>query len=205
MDQRSHRAARGSAQERRQRGRRSSSSRRCVAEPQHRFPVCAVRAGSRPPGHSRVSTSPISRPGGRCSSTVPAKWQAVATASRCRVRRSPTTPDATGNSRASLIASPRPSRCRPTCFRSSSATSRSRPRERDGRTFRMFHRETDADKVDAESRDAIFDLHARALAYHGAIHGHPVRVRQVRLRADSRVPVRRAWSMPARFSITRRA
>jgi aminopeptidase N len=36
--------------------------------------------------------------------------------------------------------------------------------ERDGRVFRMFHRETDAAKV-ARNRDAIFDLHARALAW----------------------------------------
>src|SRR5579862_5801443 len=35
---------------------------------------------------------------------------------------------------------------------------------RNGRTFRLFHRETDADKV-ARNRDAIFDLHAAALAY----------------------------------------
>ena len=36
--------------------------------------------------------------------------------------------------------------------------------ERNGRTFRMFHRETDDRKV-ARNRDAIFDLHARALAW----------------------------------------
>ena len=36
--------------------------------------------------------------------------------------------------------------------------------ERDGRTFRMYHRETDAQKV-ARNRDAIFDLHAKALAW----------------------------------------
>jgi aminopeptidase N len=36
--------------------------------------------------------------------------------------------------------------------------------ERNGRTFRMFHRETDAAKV-ARNQDAIFDLHARALAW----------------------------------------
>jgi aminopeptidase N len=36
--------------------------------------------------------------------------------------------------------------------------------ERQGRTFRMFHRETDADKV-ARNRDAIFDLHASAIAW----------------------------------------
>jgi aminopeptidase N len=34
--------------------------------------------------------------------------------------------------------------------------------ERNGRTFRMFHRETDASKV-ARNREAIFDLHAAAL------------------------------------------
>src|SRR5204862_6141910 len=36
--------------------------------------------------------------------------------------------------------------------------------ERNGRTFRMFHRETDAAKV-ARNKDAIFDLHAQALAW----------------------------------------
>ena len=36
--------------------------------------------------------------------------------------------------------------------------------ERGGRLFRMFHRETDAAKV-ARNREAIFDLHARALAW----------------------------------------
>ena len=35
---------------------------------------------------------------------------------------------------------------------------------RDGRVLRMFHRETDAAKV-ARNRDALFDLHARALAW----------------------------------------
>jgi aminopeptidase N len=36
--------------------------------------------------------------------------------------------------------------------------------DRAGRTFRMFHRETDAAKV-ARNRDAIFDLHAASLAW----------------------------------------
>src|SRR5688500_19594348 len=36
--------------------------------------------------------------------------------------------------------------------------------ERNGRTYRMFHREFDAAKV-ARNRDAIFDLHAAALEY----------------------------------------
>jgi aminopeptidase N len=35
---------------------------------------------------------------------------------------------------------------------------------REGRTFRMFHRETDAAKV-ARNRDALFDLHAKALKW----------------------------------------
>ncbi len=36
--------------------------------------------------------------------------------------------------------------------------------EREGRTFRMLHRETDEKKV-ARNRDAIFDLHARAIRW----------------------------------------
>jgi aminopeptidase N len=44
--------------------------------------------------------------------------------------------------------------------------------QRNGRTFRMFHRETDAAKV-ARNRDAIFDLHARALAWLEAYTGIP--------------------------------
>jgi aminopeptidase N len=44
--------------------------------------------------------------------------------------------------------------------------------ERDGRTFRMFHRETDAAKV-ARNRDAIFDLHARAIAFMEQYTGIP--------------------------------
>jgi aminopeptidase N len=36
--------------------------------------------------------------------------------------------------------------------------------QRNGREFRMFHRETDAAKV-ARNRDAVFDLHAAALAW----------------------------------------
>ena len=36
--------------------------------------------------------------------------------------------------------------------------------ERNGRTFNMYHRETDAAKV-ARNRDALFDLHAKALTW----------------------------------------
>jgi aminopeptidase N len=44
--------------------------------------------------------------------------------------------------------------------------------ERNGRTMRMFHRETDAAKV-ARNREAIFDLHGRALAYMEQYTGIP--------------------------------
>jgi aminopeptidase N len=44
--------------------------------------------------------------------------------------------------------------------------------ERTGRTFRMFHRETDAGKV-ARNKDAIFDFHAKAIAYMEEYTGIP--------------------------------
>jgi aminopeptidase N len=44
--------------------------------------------------------------------------------------------------------------------------------ERNGRTFRMFHRETDAGKV-ARNRDTIFDLHAAAIAWMEQYTGIP--------------------------------
>ena len=43
---------------------------------------------------------------------------------------------------------------------------------RKGRTFRMFHRETDADKV-ARNKEEIFDLHSRALTWLEAYTGLP--------------------------------
>jgi aminopeptidase N len=44
--------------------------------------------------------------------------------------------------------------------------------ERNGRTFRMFHRETDVEKV-ARNREAIFDLHAAALDWLETYTGIP--------------------------------
>jgi aminopeptidase N len=44
--------------------------------------------------------------------------------------------------------------------------------ERNGRTFHMYHRETDAAKV-ARNKDAIFDLHARAIAFMEEYTGIP--------------------------------
>lgn len=43
---------------------------------------------------------------------------------------------------------------------------------RDGRTLRMFHRESDADKV-KNNRDTIFDLHAKSLAFMADYTGIP--------------------------------
>ena len=94
------------------------------------------------------------------------------------------------SSGATSSSSPRRSRCRPICSRSPPEGSPSRPRTRDGRTLRMFHRETDAAKV-ARNRDAIFDLHARGAGVARGLHRDPVPVRQVRLRPDSVVSVRR--------------
>ena len=90
---------------------------------------------------------------------VPDGWQAVANGSARRPRSDGRQATVT------IDVSPRRRRCRRICSRSSPASSRSRPRTRDGRTLRMFHRETDAAKV-ARNRDAIFDLHA-----HGARRG----------------------------------
>ncbi len=60
---------------------------------------------------------------------------------------------------------------------------------RAGRAFRMFHRETDAAKV-ARNREAIFDLHAAALAWLEDYTSHPLSLRQVRLRGNPVVSVR---------------
>ena len=46
--------------------------------------------------------------------------------------------------------------------------------ERDGRTFRMLHRETDEKKV-ARNRDTVFDLHASSLAWLEQYTGIPYR------------------------------
>jgi aminopeptidase N len=46
--------------------------------------------------------------------------------------------------------------------------------QRNGRTFRMFHRETDAKKVE-RNRDAVFDLHAAALDWLERYTGIPYR------------------------------
>ncbi len=85
---------------------------------------------------------------------VPAGWQAVANGRADGDRRRP-----------AQVAHPvRPDEPLPTyLFAFAAGKFRWRPRA-NGRTVRMFHRETDAAKV-ARNRDAIFDLHAAALAW----------------------------------------
>ena len=61
---------------------------------------------------------------------------------------------------------------------------------RNGRTFRIFHRETDQAKV-ARNRDAAFDLHASALQWLEDYTAHPVSVRQVRFPPRAVVSVQR--------------
>ena len=88
--------------------------------------------------------------------TVPASWQAVANGAevarqeaprnRVRVRYAETEPIPTY------------------LFAFAAGRFQIETAERNGRTFRMFHRETDAKKV-ARNRDAVFDLHASALQW----------------------------------------
>jgi aminopeptidase N len=94
--------------------------------------------------------------------TVPAEWQAVANARELE-RDVPVDPAAAaGPTRVWSFTETAPL---PTYLFGFAAGKFSMETvTRDGRLFRMFHRETDAAKV-ARNRDAIFDLHARALAW----------------------------------------
>ena len=92
------------------------------------------------------------------------------------------------------------SRSRPTSSPSPRASSRSRQAERNGRTFRMFHRETDAAKV-ARNRDAIFDLHAAALAGSNSTPASPIRSASS-ISCWCPPSSSAAWNIPARSSTT---
>ena len=124
--------------------------------------------------------------------TVPADWQAVANGAEGERE--------TGNGRTRIrYAETQPI---PTyLFAFAAGKFQVETAERDGRVFRMFHRETDAKKV-ARNRDAMFDLHAAALAWLERYTGIPYRVRQVRLRARSRRFSSAGWNIRARFSTT---
>ena len=82
---------------------------------------------------------------------VPAGWQALANGAETGARRT--------RRRRRRSASPRRSRSPTYLFAFAAGRFQVETAERNGRTFRMFHRETDAAKV-ARNRDAIFDLHA---------------------------------------------
>jgi len=60
--------------------------------------------------------------------------------------------------------------------------------ERNGRTFTMYHRETDADKLQ-RNRDAIFDLHATALEWLEEYTGIPLSFWEVCILCRAGIPV----------------
>ena len=87
--------------------------------------------------------------------TIPEGWRALANA--------PLTEQSRGNGRVTLASSETaPLSTYLLAFAAGKFSAESA--ERRGRTFTMFHRETDAAKV-ARNRDAIFDLHASALEW----------------------------------------
>ena len=116
--------------------------------------------------------------------TVPASWQVAANAARgCgAARRRAWQPSRAG--------SPRRSRCPPICSRLPPAASRWRPpRAAAARCGCCTARPTP--RRWRATATPIFDLHAAGAGLAGGLHRHSVPVRQVRLRADPVVPVRR--------------
>jgi aminopeptidase N len=71
--------------------------------------------------------------------------------------------------------------------------------ERNGRWYRMFHRETDAKKV-ARNRDAIFDLHASSLDWMEKYTAIPYRFGKFDFVAIPSFQF--GWNIPARSSTT---
>ena len=169
--------------------------RRRGAQSERRVSLHAVRAGA---GAAGVSVLRPAGPEGAVHarrSTVPGGWQAVANGARSKRRTR-----STGRPHDASV-SPRRSRCRRICSRSSPGKFSVETATRDGRPFRMFHRETDAAKV-ARNRDAhLRPARPRARVARG-LHRDPVSVRQVRLRPDPVVPVQRHGARRARFSTT---
>jgi len=87
--------------------------------------------------------------------TIPDGWRAVTNA--------PLTPASAATGTTSLVGGETPP-LSPYVFAFAAGRFSIETAERQGRTFNMLHRETDAAKV-ARNRDAIFDLHAAALAW----------------------------------------
>ena len=164
-----------------QRDRHRVRRRRRGAQPQRRVPLHAVRAGAGAPD------VPLLRSAGSEGAVdagldVPDGWQAVANGAETRAARG------RRHGRADVCGDR--SRCPTYLFAFAAGRFSVETAERDGRTFRMLHRETDAAKV-ARNRDAIFDLHAVGARLARALHRHSVSLGQVRLPARAVVPVRR--------------
>lgn len=87
---------------------------------------------------------------------IPANWQAVANGAESSQRAEP------GGRRIVQFVETKP--LSTYLFAFAAGQFQLETGVRNGRTFRMFHRETDRAKV-ARNRDAVFDLHARALAW----------------------------------------
>jgi len=90
--------------------------------------------------------------------TVPAGWQAVSNGAAIR------TADAARGPGTSTVVFAETQPLPTYLFAFAAGRFSVETAERGGRQFRLFHRETDAAKV-ARNRDAIFDLHASALAW----------------------------------------
>jgi len=90
--------------------------------------------------------------------TVPAGWQAVSNGGAIR------TADAARGPGTSTVVFAETQPLPTYLFAFAAGRFSVETAERNGRQFRLFHRETDAAKV-ARNRDAIFDLHAAALAW----------------------------------------
>ncbi|MEZ5490411.1 MAG: M1 family aminopeptidase [Gammaproteobacteria bacterium] len=90
--------------------------------------------------------------------TIPARWQALSNGEQ--LSRTPDLDD--GGRDRLLFAETLPISSYLFAFAAGEFAVESA--ERDGRTYRLFHRETDAERV-ARNREAIFDLHATALGW----------------------------------------
>ncbi len=100
--------------------------------------------------------------------SVPERWQAVSNGAE--ISRTPTEADSSSGPRSndpqprSLVVFAETEPLSTYLFSFVVGDFKVETAQRQGRTFRMFHRENDAKKVE-RNRDAIFDLHARALAF----------------------------------------
>ena len=155
--ERAHRHSRPRARRRRKHDRDRVPRRRRGAQPQRRVPVFAVRAGARVAGDALLRSAGSQGALDDLARRCPPGGRPSRTGARSAGRPRPTR-------RGRRSSSTRRSRSRRISLAFAAGKFSVETAERDGREFRMFHRETDAAKV-ARNRDAIFDLHASALAW----------------------------------------